>query len=62
MRKLGILSPSQEEQGIRLIEIAPKVYELRDSETLVVAYAGFVDRKQIIKDADEYLRRKHAGR
>jgi hypothetical protein len=35
---------------------------LRDSGTFIVAYAGFVDRKQAIKDAEEYLRKKHAGR
>jgi hypothetical protein len=60
MRVLGILTLSQEDQGMRLVEVMPKIYELRDFETLVIAYAGFVDKKQSIKDADEYLRRKHA--
>jgi hypothetical protein len=62
MRKLGILTPSQEEQGMRLVEVYPKFYELRDYETLIIAYAGSPDRKMVIQDANEYLRRKHAGK
>jgi len=62
LRIMGILTLSQEDQGMRLVEVYPKVFELRDFETLIVAYAGSPDRKMVIKDADEYLRIKHAGR
>jgi hypothetical protein len=62
MRVLCILTLSQEDQGMRLVEVYPKIFELRDFETFIVAYAGFVDKKQAIKDAEEYLRKKHARR
>jgi len=62
MRIMGILTLSQEDQGMRFVEVYPKIYELRDFETFVVAYAGPIDKKMAIKDAEEYLRRRHAGK
>jgi hypothetical protein len=57
MRVLGILTTFQEDRGLRLVEVKPKVYELRntDNETILVSI-GELDRKFIIKEANEYLR------
>jgi hypothetical protein len=57
MRVLNILTSFQEDRGLRLIEVKPKVYELRnkENETILIS-VGELDRKFMIKEADEYLR------
>ena len=57
MRILGILTHFQEEIGIRLVEVRPKIYELRDpNNNIILINVGELDKKHIIKEADKYLR------
>ena len=57
MRILGILTSFQEEVGMRLVEVHPKVYELRNPDgNAILINVGEIDRKHIVKEANEFLR------
>ena len=58
MRVLGILTDRQEELGLRVVQVKPNVWELRDKDEVINIYVNEAPPKLVQEDGWSYLKRR----
>jgi hypothetical protein len=58
MRVLGILTERQEELGLRVVQVKPHIWELRDKDEIINIYVNEAPPKLVQEDGWEYLKRR----